>query len=97
MIRSLGYVMNAETKRAIEWVHGNAASFGGDSNRIWLGGHSSGSHLAGVALTTLQPGIVKSSVGVLGVHGRRKKMDFRAEKFSTAFSHPFDSTDYYTR
>ncbi len=61
-------VLADQTKRAIEWVHSNAASFGGDPNRIWLGGHSSGSHLAGVALTTLQPGIVKGAVLLSGMY-----------------------------
>jgi arylformamidase len=34
----------------------NAASFGGDPNRLYLGGHSSGAHLAAVALTADWPG-----------------------------------------
>jgi arylformamidase len=38
--------------RAIAWVHRNAASFGGDPNRIYVGGQSSGAHLTAVALTT---------------------------------------------
>ena len=41
-----------QVRRAITWVHGNAASFGGDPRRIHLYGHSSGAHLAGVAMTT---------------------------------------------
>jgi len=42
--------------RAIGWVYRNAASFGGDPTRIFLGGHSSGAHMAAVALTTDWPG-----------------------------------------
>jgi arylformamidase len=61
-------VLAAQTKRAIEWVHSHAASFGGDPNRIWLGGHSSGAHLAGVALTTLQQDIVKGAVLLSGMY-----------------------------
>ena len=38
--------------RAIAWVYRNAASFGGDPNRIYIGGQSSGAHLAAVALTS---------------------------------------------
>ena len=38
--------------RAVAWVCRNAVSFGGDPNRIYLGGQSSGAHLAAVALTT---------------------------------------------
>jgi arylformamidase len=61
-------VLAAQTRQAIEWVHSNAASFGGDPNRIWLGGHSSGAHLAGVALTTLQKDIVKGAVLLSGMY-----------------------------
>ena len=38
--------------RAIAWVYENAASFGGDRDRIYVGGQSSGAHLTAVALTT---------------------------------------------
>lgn len=61
-------VLAAQTRQAIEWVHGNAASFGGNPDRIWLGGHSSGAHLAGVALTTLQSDIVKGGVLLSGMY-----------------------------
>ena len=42
----------AQVRRAVAWVHRNAASWGGDPNRLYLSGHSSGAHLAAVALTT---------------------------------------------
>ena len=61
-------VLATQTRHAIEWVHNNAASFGGDPTRIWLGGHSSGAHLAGVALTTLQQDIVKGAVLLSGMY-----------------------------
>jgi arylformamidase len=44
--------MANQVRRAIAWVYRNAASFGGDPNRIHLYGHSSGAHLAGVAMVT---------------------------------------------
>ena len=40
-------VMADQVKRGIAWVYKNAASFGGDPNRIYLCGQSSGAHLSG--------------------------------------------------
>ncbi len=40
--------MAEQVRRAVAWVHSNAASFGGDPNRIHVAGRSSGAHLAGV-------------------------------------------------
>jgi arylformamidase len=45
-------VMADQVRRGIVWTQRNAASFGGDPNRIYVSGQSSGAHLAGVALTT---------------------------------------------
>jgi arylformamidase len=44
--------MAEQVRRAIAWVGKNAASFGGDPGRIYVSGHSSGAHLAGVSLVT---------------------------------------------
>ena len=44
--------MAEQVRRAVSWVHRNAPSFGGDPQRIYVSGHSSGGHLAGVILTT---------------------------------------------
>ncbi len=44
--------MADQVRRAVAWVHRNAASFGGDPDRIYVSGHSSGAHLAGVVVTT---------------------------------------------
>jgi arylformamidase len=48
-------VMAEQVRRAIAWVYKNAASFGGDRDRLYIGGHSSGGHLCGVALVTDWP------------------------------------------
>jgi arylformamidase len=45
-------VMAEQVRRGIAWVYKNAASFGGDASRLYVGGHSSGGHLCGVALVT---------------------------------------------
>lgn len=44
--------MIAELRRAVAWLGANAASFGGDPQRIHIIGHSSGGHLTSVLLTT---------------------------------------------
>jgi len=44
--------MAEQVRRAVAWVYRNAESFGGDPGRIYVSGHSSGSHLAGVILVT---------------------------------------------
>ena len=49
------FPMAEQVRRAIAWVWRNAASFGGDRNRLYIGGQSSGAHLAAVALTTDWP------------------------------------------
>src|SRR5436190_2210744 len=41
-----------QVRRAVAWVYRNAHSFGGNPNRIYVSGHCSGAHLAGVVLTT---------------------------------------------
>ena len=45
-------VLANQVCRAVAWIHRNATQFGGDPNRLYLGGQSSGGHLAAVALTT---------------------------------------------
>jgi arylformamidase len=44
--------MAEQVRRAVAWVYRNAQSFGGDPDRIYVSGHSSGGHLAGVVLVT---------------------------------------------
>jgi arylformamidase len=44
--------MARQVRNAVAWVYRNAARFGGDRERIYVSGHSSGAHLAGVILTT---------------------------------------------
>jgi len=43
--------MVEQVRRAVAWVWRNAASFGGDPDRIYLTGHSSGAHIGGCVAT----------------------------------------------
>jgi arylformamidase len=68
-------VMADQVKRGIAWVYKNATSFGGDPNRIYLCGQSSGAHLSGVALVTdwqkdfaLPADLVKGGVLLSGMY-----------------------------
>jgi arylformamidase len=68
-------VLADQVRRAVAWVYGNIARFGGDPNRLYLGGQSSGGHLAAVALTTdwprdfgLPADIVKGGVCISGMY-----------------------------
>jgi arylformamidase len=45
-------VLADQVRRAVAWVYRNASRFGGDPSRLYVGGQSSGGHLAAVALTT---------------------------------------------
>ena len=54
-----------QVQRAIAWVYRNARSFGGDPDRIHVSAHSSGAHLAAVALTTDWPSAFDLPAGVL--------------------------------
>lgn len=47
--------MADQVRRAVAWVHRNARRLGGDPDRLYISGHSSGAHLAGVVLTTDWP------------------------------------------
>ena len=83
-----------QVRRAVAWVYKNAAQFGGDPNRLYLSGHSSGAHLSGVVLVTdwqkdfgLPIDVVKGGVLMSGMYDlkavalskRSKYVKFSAE------------------
>jgi len=68
-------VLADQVRRAVAWVHENIARFGGDPNRLYIGGQSSGGHLAAVALTTdwqcqfgLPADIIKGGICISGMY-----------------------------
>jgi arylformamidase len=44
--------MGRQVRSGTAWVYKNAEKFGGDPNKLYVCGHSSGGHLAGVVVTT---------------------------------------------
>jgi arylformamidase len=63
-----------QVRRAVAWVYRNAESFGGDPDRLYLTGHSSGAHLGGCVVTTdwmasgLPANILKGALLVSGMY-----------------------------
>ncbi|HEY3303607.1 MAG TPA: alpha/beta hydrolase [Candidatus Binatia bacterium] len=67
--------MADQVRRAVAWVYKNAVSFGGDPNRLYVSGHSSGGHLGGCVVITdwqkdfgLPADIVKGAVLISGMY-----------------------------
>lgn len=76
-----------QVRKAVAWAYKNAESFGGDPDRLYLSGHSSGGHLGGVVLTTdwskygLPKDVVKGAVLVSGM------FDLKAPRLSARSSY----------
>ncbi len=67
--------MADQVRRAVAWVYKNATSFGGDPNRLYISGHSSGGHLGGVVVITdwrqdfdLPADIIKGALLISGMY-----------------------------
>ena len=80
------FPMAEQVRRAVAWVYRNARTFGGDPDRIYVSGHSSGAHLAGVVLTTdwrkdfdLPADVVKGALCVSGLFDLKAvRLSFRS-------------------
>ena len=64
-----------QCRASIVWVHHNAASFGGDPNRIFVSGHSAGGHLVAMLMSTdwkafgnLPADVIKAGCGISGLY-----------------------------
>lgn len=65
-----------QCRAAIAWTHQNAGTFGGNSDRIHVSGHSAGGHLAAVMMATDWPAfgsglpadLVKSGCAISGIY-----------------------------
>lgn len=96
--------MIEQVRRAVTWVYKNAASFGGDAERIFITGHSSGAHLAGVTLVTdwvsdygLPPDVIKGGLLVSGMYDLKPvRLSKRSEyvKFTDEIEEKLSSQRY---
>ena len=67
--------MADQVRRAVAWVYKNATSFGGDPDRLYISGQSSGGHLGGVVVVTdwlrdfgLPADIIKGALLISGMY-----------------------------
>ena len=96
--------MIEQVRRAVTWVYKNAASFGCDAERIFITGHSSGAHLAGVTLVTdwvndygLPPDVIKGGLLVSGMYDLKPvRLSKRSEyvKFTDEIEEKLSSQRY---
>lgn len=90
-----------QLRRAVAWVYTHAARFGADASRLYLSGHSSGGHMAGVVLVTdwqkdfgLPADIVKGGLLISGMYDlKAPRLSARANyvKFDDAMEHALSS------
>ena len=79
--------MEEQIRRAIQWVHDHASTFGGNARRIFITGHSSGAHLAGAALTMVPEGTLRGAMlvsGMYDLHAPRLSLRSSYVKFDDA-------------
>ena len=67
-------IMADQVRRGVVWIYKNARSLGGDPERLYISGHSSGGHWVGVLLTTdwqkdfdVPPTMIKGGVAASGM------------------------------
>jgi arylformamidase len=82
-----------QMRRALAWVHGNIADYGGNPENIHISGHSAGGHLGAMLIATdwgafagLPNNLIKSSVLLSGLYDIRphRFLDVQADIHLTA-------------
>ena len=70
---SLDHIVD-QVRRALAWVHGHIAAFGGDPQRLYASGSSAGGHLVGMLLATgwqaeygLSPHVLRGALPISGL------------------------------
>jgi arylformamidase len=100
------FPMVEQCRRAVAWVYRNAASFGGDRERIYLSGHSSGAHLGGCVLLTdwtsqgLPQNVIKAALLGSGMYDLKAvRMSQRSSyvKFTDAMEHELSAQRHLDR
>ena len=92
-----------DCRAALRWVHDNIGGYGGDPERIYVGGHSAGGHLA--AMLTLQwaqrsalglpPDVIKGCFPVSGVFDIFDTLQDRREAFLQSQDDARDASPLY--
>jgi arylformamidase len=100
------FPMADQVRRAVAWVYRNADTFGGDRERLYLTGHSSGGHLAGIVLTSdwkpfdLPADIIKGGLCVSGMYDLKPaRLSARSSyvKFTDEMEHELSSQRHLDR
>jgi len=78
-----------DVAKAFAWVQANAAKYGGQANKIFVGGHSAGAHLASLLATDASylkaEGLRLSDIqGVVAISGGYRILPIRKEVFGDA-------------
>jgi arylformamidase len=80
-------VMADQVRRAIAWAYKNADQYGGDRSRFYVGGHSSGGHLCGVASVTDWASLGIPDDAVKGWHCMSGMFDLKPVRLSKRSSY----------
>ncbi len=92
-----------DCRAALKWVYENISGYGGDPERLFVGGHSAGGHLA--AMIALQPGalealglpggVIKGCFPVSGVFDVTDAPPERQEAFLSSPGHAREASPLY--